>query len=80
MSKFKVSSKPTPGPAPMTREQFADAADMVLAQTGGRPLKPVRVNFDLDMATHRRLKLRAIDRNVSVARLIRKLIDAELND
>lgn len=80
MSKFKVSSKPNSCPAPASREQFAEEAAMVQSQTGGRPLKPIRVNFDLDLATHRRLKLRAIDRNVSVARLVRRLIEAELNN
>jgi hypothetical protein len=79
MSKFKVSSKPNPGPAPASREQFAEGAAMVKAQTGGRPLKPIRVNFDMDLATHRRLKLRAIDRGLSVAQLVRQLIDVELN-
>lgn len=78
MSKFKVSSKPNPGPVPASRDEFAEGAAMVRAQTGGRPLKPIRVNFDLDPATHRRLKLRAIDRNLSMARLIRQLIEDEL--
>lgn len=78
MSKFKVSSKPTCTPAPASREQFADGAAMVQAQTGGRPLKPIRVNFDLDLATHRRLKMRAFERNSSVAQLVRCLIEGEL--
>jgi hypothetical protein len=79
MSKFKVSSKPNPGPAPASREQFAEGAAMVHAQTGGRPLKPIRVNFDLDLATHRRLKLRAMERGTNVAKLMRDLIETELN-
>ena len=78
MSKFRLSNKPTSTPAPTTREQFADGAAMVQAQTGGRPLKPIRVNFDLDVVTHRRLKLRAIERGTSVASLVRQLIEGEL--
>ena len=78
MSKFKLSNKPTSAPAPTTREQFADGAAMVQTQTGGRPVKPIRVNFDMDVATHRRLKLRAIELGTSVARLVRRLIEEEL--
>ena len=79
MSKFKVSSKPNSGTVPATREQFADGAAMVQTQTGGRPVKPIRVNFDMDVATHRRLKLRAIEGGMSVAGLVRQLIEAELS-
>lgn len=79
MSKFKVSSKPNPSPAPATREQFAEDAALVQAQTGGRPLKPIRVNFDLDLTTHRRLKLRAVETGTNVAMLIRHLIQIELS-
>jgi len=79
MSKFKVSSNPISGTAPATREQFADGAAMVQTQTGGRPVKPIRVNFDLDVATHRRLKLRAVERGSNVAMLIRHLIQVELS-
>lgn len=80
MSKFRVSAKPPSAPiSPATRrEQFVEGAGMVQTQTAGRALKPIRVNFDLDLATHRRLKLRAMDRNLSVASLIRKLIEGEL--
>lgn len=78
MSKFKVSSKPNLGPAPASREKFAEGAAMVLSQTAGRPLKPIRVNFDLDVTTHRRLRLRALDSNRTVAQLLRELIHTEL--
>ena len=78
MSKFRLPNKPTAGPAPTTREQFADGAAMVQTQTSGRPVKPIRVNFDLDVVTHRRLKLRAIERGMSVASLMRRLIEEEL--
>lgn len=78
MSKFRISSKPLSTP-PGSREQFADGAAMVQAQTGGRPIKPIRVNFDLDVVTHRRLKFRAIERGTSVATLVRGLIEEELD-
>lgn len=80
MSKFKVSNKPILGPLPATSEQFAGGAAMVQSQTGGRPLKPIRVNFDLDVTTHRRLKLRAMERGTNVASLMRHLIETELSN
>jgi hypothetical protein len=79
MSQFRLSNRPTSAPAPTTREQFADGAAMVQTQTGGRPVKPIRVNFDMDVATHRRLKLRAIERGTCVAQLVRQLIEKELS-
>lgn len=80
MSKFKVSSRPaaTAGAVPATPEQFAEGAAMVRSQTGGRPLKPIRVNFDLDPVMHRRLKIRAIDQGLSVAEHVRRLIEGDL--
>lgn len=78
MSKFKISTRSTSVPGPVTPEQFANGAAMVQAQTGGRPLKPIRINFDMDPATHRQLKVRAMDRNRTVAQLLRDLIRAEL--
>jgi hypothetical protein len=78
MSKFKVTSKPVVEKPPLTREQFAAGAAMVQSQTGGRPLKPIRINFDLDPEIHRRLKMRAVSRGVSVAQIVRQLIDDDL--
>lgn len=82
MSKFKISSKPTTmtnvTAQPMTPEQFVSSAAMVQSQTGGRPLKPIRVNFDLEPEMHRRLKMRAVTQGISVAQLVRQLIEAEL--
>ena len=78
MSKFKVTSKPAGSMPPVSAEQFAAGAAMVQSQTGGRPLKPVRVNFDLDPETHRRLKMRALNRGASVAQIVRQLIEDEL--
>lgn len=79
MSKFKLPSKPAAAAAqPLTAEQFAAGAAMVQSQSGGRPLKPIRVNFDLDPETHRRLKIRAVNQGVSVAQLVRELIETEL--
>ena len=78
MGKFVVSSKAKTDTAPVSREEFVTGSAMYQTQTGGRPLKPVRVNFDIDPDTHRRLKIRAIDRGMSVALLVRQLIDTEL--
>ena len=78
MSKFKVSSKPSGAATPVSAEQFAAGAAMVQSQTGGRELKPYRVNFDVDPETHRRLKMRVASRGITVAQLMRELIENEL--
>ena len=79
MSKFKISStSPTPQATPLTAEQFTSGAAMVQSQSGGRPPKPIRINFDLDPETHRALKIRAINQGVKVAELVRSLIAKEL--
>lgn len=81
MSKFKIGAKPqAPAEAPTSIEAFGNAAPMVKAQTGGRGVKPVRLNLDLDPATHKRLKLAAIEAGEPVAALVRKWIDAGLSD
>ena len=80
MSKFKVTTKPSNTvTAPLTVEKFTADAAMVQSQSGGRPLKPIRINFDLDPETHRALKIRAINQGLKVAELIRGLIAKELN-
>jgi hypothetical protein len=79
--KFKVSSKPAAAPAPATAgtaAQFAAGAAMVQSQTGGRALKPIRVNFDMDPEAHQRLKMRAVMRGISIAQLVRELIENDL--
>lgn len=77
--KFKIPPKPvSASAAPESVEEFASGAAMVKSQTGGRPLKPVRINFDLDPAKHHRLRQRALDKGISVSNLVRDLIDADL--
>jgi hypothetical protein len=80
MSKFKISAKPpVPAETPGSIQEFGNAAPMVKAQTGGRGIKPVRLNLDLDPATHKRLKLAAIEAGVPVAVLVRQWIDNGLS-
>lgn len=79
MSKFKLAPSPTPKiDDPITREQFVAGASLIHSQSARRPIKPVRVNFDLDPETHKRLKLRAIESGTTVAALVRDLIVSEL--
>jgi predicted HicB family RNase H-like nuclease len=80
MSKFKigpVSSQRSPEPA--TREEFVSGASLIRSQAGSRPVKPIRLNLDLDPEIHKRLKLRAVETETSVAALVRDLIVRELN-
>ncbi len=79
-TKFQVSSRPvlTSATAPKSLEQFAAGAAMVQSQTGGREVKPVRVNFDMTPDRHRQLKAHAAMRGISIADLLRRLIDSEL--
>ena len=79
MSKFKVSAKSAPVVPPQTREEFVASAAMVQSQTDGRPPKPVRINFDVDPITHKRLQMLALERGVKVAVLVRQLIMHELS-
>lgn len=81
--KFSVAAKPmipatSSLPSPDAYEAYLANAAMVKSQTGGRAVKPVRVNFDMDPPTHQRLKKHAIDRGMNVATLVRQLIEAEL--
>jgi predicted HicB family RNase H-like nuclease len=83
MSKFKIS--PNNGAAlipadklPTSVADFAAGATLVQSQIGSRPIKPVRLNVDLDPETHRRLKIRAAESGVSIAELVRALIAGEL--
>jgi predicted HicB family RNase H-like nuclease len=83
MSKFKIPtaghtiSAPT-SKVPATREEFVSGAALVKSQAGTRPPKPVRLNLDLDPDLHRSLKIRAIEQGVTVAQLVRSLINKEL--
>jgi predicted HicB family RNase H-like nuclease len=82
MSKFKIgpsaANKPTSGSTPATTAEFVAGAAMVQSQAGSRPVKPVRLNLDLDPETHRRLKMRAVESGTSIAQLVRELIAREL--
>ncbi len=85
-SKFKIptrlmDSRPaslTPA-TPASVEDFTRGAAMVKSQSGGRPLKPVRLNLDLDPSIHHRLRQRAFDQGETVANLVRRLILTELS-
>ena len=76
--KFSVRRAEAPANTPNNAQEFAAGAAMVQSQTGGRALKPVRVNVDLDPEVHRSLKLLAMDRNTNIAGLLRDLINREL--
>jgi hypothetical protein len=84
MSKFKIPARPASELAatlalpPTTHEEFASGASLVQSQAGGRPVKPVRLNLDLDPTTHKRLKMRALQTSQTMAELVRALIDREL--
>ncbi|RFC01477.1 hypothetical protein DDJ70_32405 [Klebsiella michiganensis] len=79
MSKFKMATKGSDAVKPVSRDEFAGGAAMVQSQVGNRPLKPVRVNFDLDPDEHRRLKMRAVEAGISIADLVRGLIRKEIS-
>lgn len=77
-TKFSVPRTKTSANTPTNPQEFAAGAAMVQSQTGGRALKPVRVNVDLDPEVHRSLKLLAMDRHTNIAGLLRELISREL--
>lgn len=77
--KFNIAARPVAGAAPASVEAFTAGADLVKAQTVGRPLKPVRLNLDLELEVHRHLKIRAVEAGESVAALVRRLITVELS-
>lgn len=84
MGRFKIPSKPQPTqpatavPAKQGVEVFINQAALTDAVTQGRGLKPRRLNLELDVEIHRRLKIRAAERGVSISKLVRDLIDKEL--
>lgn len=79
MSKFKLtpSANSTFDP-PKSQEEFVAGASLVQSQAAKRPAKPIRLNLDLDPALHRRLKIRALEADTTVAALVRDLITREL--
>ena len=52
----------------------------MLADLADKPVKPMRVNFDLDREQHRRLKLLAVQRGQSVTDILRDLVGRELSN
>ncbi|MEX3614020.1 MAG: hypothetical protein VB141_09795 [Burkholderia gladioli] len=58
--------------------QFVDGAAMVQSQAPDYPVKPKRLNVDLDPQTHKKLKVAAAAANVAMADLIRMWIDEKL--
>lgn len=58
--------------------QFVDGAAMVQSQAPEYPVKPKRLNVDLDPQTHTKLKVAAAAANVAMADLIRTWIDEKL--
>lgn len=85
MAKFKI---PTPNAQEQASEQkggdvasvdkFIQGAALATAVTQGRGIKPQRLNLELDVEIHRKLKIRAAERGVSISALVRALIDREL--
>jgi hypothetical protein len=79
MSKFKVKPGATPPTeAPSSVESFVAGAMLAQSQAGIRPPKPVRLNLDLDPDLHRQLKLRAVSDGMTIAELVRGLIQREI--
>lgn len=64
---------------PMSATEFVERSAMIQSQSGSRPAKPVRINFDLTPDLHRRIKRRALDLDVSVADYVRTLITKDLD-
>lgn len=62
---------------PSERGGAAKAA--LLADLADKPVKPIRINFDLSREQHRRLKLLAITQGKSVTDILRNLIAGELD-
>ncbi|WP_158898417.1 hypothetical protein [Burkholderia sp. L27(2015)] len=79
MSKFKIGAGGgSVSEKPASAAEFVSGAAMVKSQAGSRPLKPIRLNLDLDPNIHRQLKLRAVENGISIAQLVRALITREL--
>ncbi|WP_018079173.1 plasmid partition protein ParG [Thiobacillus denitrificans] len=84
MSKFKVSTKGRekapvpPGAGVKSVDKFIQGAALADAVTQGRGVKPMRLNLEIDVEIHRKLKIRAAERGVSISKLVRDLIDKEL--
>ena len=51
----------------------------LLADLADKPIKPIRINFDLSREQHQRLKLLALMQGKTVTDILRDLIAQELN-
>jgi hypothetical protein len=79
-SKFKLSpARQGTGPAASSISEFAGAAAMVTSQADTKPARMFRLNLDIDAEAHRRLKIRAIEEEVTVSDIIRKLVAGYLD-
>lgn len=84
--KFQIPKKTSAEAAPASVDEFVGSAAMgsTAPPTSGestrpwREPKPVRINFDLDVETHFRLRQYAKAHRTGVATLLRDLIKKEL--
>jgi len=80
-SKFRLPPRTaTPEQRPTSLEEFANDAGMVHSQQPPRPLKPVRLNVELEPSLHERAKLRAAELRMTSAQYVRELISMDLRD
>jgi len=80
-NKFTVLPRTVrPDPRPASLEEFSNDAGMVRSQQPPRPLKPVRLNLDLEPSFHERAKLRAAELRMTGAQYVRELISKDLRD
>jgi len=85
MSRFKIPTQAPSGSGSPEKQvtpsvdQFIGSAALSDAVTQGRPLKPIRLNLDLAVDLHRRLKIRAAERGISISQLVRNVIERELD-
>ena len=82
MSKFQLMPRTHTHGDDKNAQPASGVADFVAGgptaqsqSAGQRPPKPIRLNLDLDVARHRRLKMYAVENGLSVSELVRNLID-----
>ena len=75
MSKFKIMPRlPDAELLPANIAEFGAGAALVKSQGSDRPVKPIRLNLDIDPALHQRLKEAAFHRNEKISVLVRQWI------
>jgi len=75
MSKFKITPRlPVADSLPANIAEFGAGAALVKSQSPDRPVKPVRLNLDIDPALHQRLKEAAFYRSEKISVLVRQWI------